>query len=273
MSLALFEKVLRDYSEMGGGYLSLTPATGDVLLDRHLLERLDLIRGYPTVTHVGVTTNAVMLDRFTDADVRRIVDGFHKMELSVYGLDDEEYLAMTRRKTYSRAVDGMRRILAIRRENVFLSFRLLKPHAPEDIDRWIRQTFGDRAPDVLSVYVNGPYANWAVLDTAHALPFGATWASQPRVRSQCLRPLLSLRVCVNGDVAFCPCTAGLPDLLLGNIADQPLLELYNTPRLRALWNWEAHGVPDSCARCTFHIPLETVRFNRSMLANPVDAIS
>jgi hypothetical protein len=278
MPMPLFERVLADYSAMGGGYLSLTPVTGDVLLDRHLLERLALIARYPRITEVGVTTNAVMLDRYRDNEARRIVGGFGKLQLSIYGLDEEEYVAMTRRRTYERAIASLRRILAIRTEGVYLSFRLLKPRTQSEISRWVAETLAPPAPvEMLPPMVGGGYGNFGTMDTSSALPFGASWArlSQSHAssvgRAQCLVPLLALLVSVTGRVSFCACVGALDqveELTLGTIGEQTLLELYNSPKARALWDWEANGVPRPCARCTLHIPIDTVRRSPSILREP-----
>jgi MoaA/NifB/PqqE/SkfB family radical SAM enzyme len=273
MPMPLFERVLADYSAMGGGYLSLTPVTGDVLLDRHLLQRLDLIAKYPRITEVGVTTNAVMLDRYGENEARRIVRAFSKLQLSIYGLDEGEYAAMTQRHTYARAIRSIRRILAMRTEGVYLSFRLLKPRTRREIARWVAETLAPPAPvEMLPPMIGGGYGNFGTMDTSTALPLGASWARLSRAHdAQCLVPLLALLVSVTGRVSFCACVGALDqteELTLGTVGEQTLLELYNSPKARALWDWEANGVPRPCARCTLHIPIDAVRRSPSILQDP-----
>ena len=268
MSMPIFEKVLHDYSEMGGGYLSLTPVTGDILLDRHLLERLEIVKRYPEIREIGVTTNAAMLDRFSDSEVRQIVNGFGKLQISVYGLDEEEYTVMTMRKTYDRAVDGIKRILQVRTQNVYLAFRLLKPRTPQEVDDWIINEVGCKTSVEVNSIMTGDYANFTTLDTSRPLPFGASWSESSATKSQCLVPLLAVQVSSNGDVAFCPCVGALDDLIMGNIAKNTLLEIYNSPRARELWNWKRCGIPKSCAGCSFYIPLDKIRDDPSIIDNP-----
>jgi len=269
MPLDLFEQIVRDYAGIGGGYLSLTPVTGDVLLDRHLLARLAIVRRYPAVREVGATTNAVMLDHHDDATAGAIVRGFDRLQISVYGLDEEEYRAMTGRPTYARAVASIRRILALRTTGVYLSFRLLKPRTRAAIDAWVADTLGAAAPVPLLSIMTGGYANFTTLDTSRPLPFGASWAPlRSAPDSQCLVPLLSLHISVDGAVTWCPCVGDQPELRLGNVREQSLAELYNSPRVRALWNWRAHGVPACCARCTFHHPLDVLKTEPGILEDP-----
>jgi len=49
MSQKIFEKVLHDYSEIGGGYLTLTPKNGEFFLDNLLPGRLSALDNYPKV--------------------------------------------------------------------------------------------------------------------------------------------------------------------------------------------------------------------------------
>lgn len=268
MSLSLFEKVLRDYSELGGGYLSLTPLTGDILMDKHLLARFEVLKRYPAITEVGATTNAAMLDRFSDAEVRTIVDGLDRILISVYGIDREEYCTMTKRDTYDRMVDGIRRILSIRTHNVGLAFRLLKPRSRQEIDDWIANVVGCREGLVVTSIMTGGYANFSTLDTTVPLPFGATWAPAPSNRTQCLIPLLAAHVASNGDVGFCACVGSIGGLLLGNIKENSLAEIYNSSRSRALWDWR-HQTPKACETCTFHKPLSLLRIDTSLIDDPL----
>ena len=71
MPMALFQKAVLDYAEMGGGFLSLTPLVGDILLDRYLSERLQFLRTVPEIRSLGVTTNGAMVHRSTMPNSRQ----------------------------------------------------------------------------------------------------------------------------------------------------------------------------------------------------------
>jgi MoaA/NifB/PqqE/SkfB family radical SAM enzyme len=267
MSLKVFDKVLRDYSELGGGYLSLTPVTGDILMDKHLLARLEMIKRYPAITEVGVTTNAAMLDRFSDDEVRIIVSSLGRIQISIYGIDEEEYFVMTKRHTYDRAIEGIRRILAVRTKNVNLAFRLLKQRSRQDVDSWITNVVGCKEPLTVNSFMTGGYSNFTTFDTNAPLPFGATWGPARSNKTQCLIPLLAVQVSSNGDVGFCPCVGSLEGLRLGHIEEGSLAEIYNSSRTRALWDWSV-DTPKACKTCTFHQPLSTLRTNPSIVDDP-----
>jgi hypothetical protein len=124
--MAVFEKAIRDYVELGGGYVSLTPLVGDIFLDRDLVKRLRFLESVPEITGVGVTTNAAMAHRFSDKELAYIIGRFDRLSISVYGVDKEEYVAMTQRPTYDQMLNGIRRVVLASKNPVMLQFRLLK---------------------------------------------------------------------------------------------------------------------------------------------------
>ena len=87
MATDIFEKAVRDYADVGGGFLSLTPLVGDAFLDRNLIERLRFLESVPQIRELGVTTNAAMAHRFDDRDLRYVVGRFGKLSISIYGVD------------------------------------------------------------------------------------------------------------------------------------------------------------------------------------------
>src|SRR5260221_2881 len=97
MPMELFEKAVQDYSDMGGGFLSLTPVVGDVFLDKLLPERLRLLEKYPAIRDIGMTTNAVMVYQYNDSNLRFILNRFSRISISVYGMAPDEYSLMTQR--------------------------------------------------------------------------------------------------------------------------------------------------------------------------------
>lgn len=262
MSTDLFEKMLHDYTEIGGGRLSLTPVVGDVLLDRHLVERVRLCEKYPAVTSVSFTTNAAMADQLDDKELEYVLSRMQRVFISVYGMDENEYRTMTRRDTYARMRRGIDRILQFARHEVAIGFRLLNRRAPGEAERWLEGIPGYRGTKA-SVTIHPPiytYFNWGVLNTDRPLPGDAQWAAPPGRREQCLVPILGLQVYWNGKVSFCPCDDFDldPSLSLGDLMQSSLAEIYSGEKLRRLWNWQEHGVPEFCKKCSAYQPLTNI---------------
>ncbi|HEX3529644.1 MAG TPA: SPASM domain-containing protein [Thermoanaerobaculia bacterium] len=273
MSLEVFEKVLSDYSELGGGLLSLTPVVGDVFLDAKLADRLRLAESYPLVNDLSVTTNAIAAKRYEDDELDYVLNRFRQIQISIYGLDEEEYVAMTQKNTYGQMLSSIDRILGLFRGRLVLVSQLLKKRSLDEVRRWAAASFANLPRTAAQVTIQEPYndfSNWGILDTGKALPFDATWRANPGAKKQCLTPLVSFQVFWNGNVSFCPCDDfdNSPDLHLGNVMQQSLAEMYSSEKVRRLWSWPVHGVPEFCKSCSFYQPMETLLAVPGALRNP-----
>jgi len=272
MPLEIFEKVLQDYSDMGGGRLSLTPMIGDIFLDKFLIERLELLSQYPKITGLSVTTNAIGSDIFNDKELKFIIEKFERFHISIYGLDVEEYKIMTRRSYYPRMIKNVKKIIKLSggKQNILIGFRFLKNHTISDIKKWIQQNFECEIP----FNFTNSYSNWGnVLDTQKKLPLDGVWLPTPDNKEQCLIPLFAFQIFSNGNVSFCPCPDynGIEELKLGNVAKDHLLDIYNSKKCQELWNFNTK-VPDFCKKCSFFKPLSELPQYENAVINPLEFI-
>jgi hypothetical protein len=273
MALPLFQKVLEDYAEIGGGAISLTPLVGEVFLDQLLGERLELAKQNRSVSSVSATTNAVPASRISDADLQPMIEGFTNLNVSVYGLDAEEYRLMTRRNQYDVFRDSLVRLLGFARpRQITLGVRSLRLRALEQVEHWVAEVAAEAGvtpPDVVSS--TGTFANWSFFDTSQGLPLQGQWEPPRQNSKQCGIPLLGVQVLVDGRVSFCACANfdGTPDLMVGDLHGMTLAQILDSEEVERLWDWARHGVPDFCKTCTFHTPLEQVAGEEWVYRDPV----
>lgn len=274
MPIDLFDKVLHDYSDMGGGVLSLTPMVGDIFLDPFLVERIVMIKRYDNISKISFTTNAVMSDTLADDDLANILKMIDNVHISVYGMDREEYRTMTRRDFYGRLVRNIQRIIRLIDDprKVRLGFRFLKVRSEQDIKEWIIANCGRALP---FGYTNC-YANWGnTCNTDEPLPLDAAWLAPQENKEQCLIPIVAPQVFANGDVSFCHCCDfdAIDEFLLGNVRDQSLLTLFNSEKSKRLLGLMNNNVvPSFCRKCTFFRPFSDLKNYSCIPGNPLDFI-
>jgi sulfatase maturation enzyme AslB (radical SAM superfamily) len=264
MSMDVFEKAVRDYVEVGGGYLSLTPLVGDVFMDRYLLQRYEVLSHFPEITGSGFITNAAMAHRFDDAELSFILSRTTRLGISVYGIDADEYRQITGRDTYDHLCDGIRRLVELSRPDqiIWFYFRLLHQSGEDELRDWIRDTIGAQFYDANATRLKyhsaiHHYANWGRYNEINTpLPGDAKWIEfKPRARrEQCMVPALSYLVFAEGTVSFCSCDNynDASELRLGHIMESSLAELCRSEKARRLWNWWLYGTPKFCQGCSFH---------------------
>jgi len=273
MPLLLFEKVLRDYSDMGGGVLSLTPVVGDIFCDQLLLDRIRLVKKYPEITQISFATNAVLSDTLKDRELSFILENVDNVHISIYGMDEEEYSLMTGRDSYNRFLRSMRKMLEITdHHKMRLGFRFLKKHTDTDIKKWIQNHFGCE----LRYGFTNSYSNWGnTIRTEQPLPFDGKWKEVKENLPPCLIPLLACQVFSNGNLSFCPCCDydAIDEFFLGNMKERALLTIYNGKKNRELWSFGKHfQIPLFCKKCTFHIPLNKLAEYEFIFEKPLDFI-
>ena len=84
--------------------------------------------------------------------------------------------------------------------------------------------------------------------------------------------MVSYQVFVNGDVSFCSCCDfdANPEISLGNIREQSLQDICDSPRVRELWDpRNDDGLPAYCRQCTFHVPVESVKDHPYIFDQPL----
>jgi MoaA/NifB/PqqE/SkfB family radical SAM enzyme len=272
MSLSLFEKILQDYKALGGGDLSFTPLVGEVLLDKYLPTRLEMVKKMGFIRRLSVHSNGVMARLYDDPALKYIVQSFDRFKISIYGLDSEEYKAMTRKDEYESAMENISRILRNSKGNVVFGIRHLKRRSAEDVAKWIedlRTRSECQYPVEITEQVLEEYSNWGFLGEVN-LPFDARWRPNPINKKQCLIPLLAPKITSTGDVSYCSCANfdASEQLTLGNIHNNSLKQLYNSQKCQKLYSWEIFGIPEFCRACSFYTSIDTMENWPTLFSDP-----
>jgi Radical SAM superfamily/Iron-sulfur cluster-binding domain len=261
MTMPLFEKIIRDYAEIGGGQIGLTPMVGEIFLDKLLLQRLQMLTEHPSIREISAITNASMVNLYGDIELAAILTNFARLNVSIYGLDAEEFTLMTRKASYEQFYEGLCRILAILGpDKVLLCGRQLKARSESEVESWLEQLARDSGINGSRLKFSGTrtFANWGHFDTNIPLPLSAKWLPARVNHAQCALPLISAQILSDGTTSFCGCANfdGISELNIGNIAETSLREMMRSDRVTNLWNWPKCGVPEFCKTCTFHMPIE-----------------
>jgi hypothetical protein len=214
-----------------------------------------------------------MVRRYSDEELADLLSFFDRISISVYGLDAEEYVTMARKWDYDQANRSIARILQFAGpDKVTVGARQLKKRSRDDVDRWISEIASLAGVPSQSIRSSSTitYANWSFFDTNIKLPFEAKWTPVVKNTAQCGLPLASIQVLSDGTVSFCGCANfdGDRGLVIGNATDNSLGGLLDSEKVRQLWNWADHGVPDFCQSCSFHIPLQAVAQLPNVMEDP-----
>ncbi len=260
MDPELFTEVCRQYVAMGGGRMSLTPVVGDVLLDKELAGRIEMLRRYGHAIQPSVTTNLYALDRHSDEVISELLETMIRMNVSVYGITQEENEAIIRRKHFKKLPEQAKRLAELwerssRRCSMWVSFRNLYEYPFETLREYVAENFGHG--EWFTGGATARYFNWGGAMSG-SLPGDAQFLPASENQHTCTMLPFAMQVYWDGRVSACCCCdydAG-KDLALGDVRQQTLTEIYNSEANRQLWaDQESGKMQGICRNCTFHIPL------------------
>jgi len=274
MKQPLFEQTVRQYIDIGGGFLSLTPIVGDILLDRNLQARVKFLQSVRNYIEPSVTTNLFALHRWSDEVIVEMLRTFKRIHVSCYGITQEECREITKTNYFGEFCQQLRRLLRIAEETGFLErialgFRIIYHHSVEQVEEFQMREFG-RVLSVGSAVME--YCNWGN-SMRGSLPGHARYVQDRENTTTCALLAMALMVFWDGRVSACACCDynASDELFLGNVSIDHLQDVYNNAVSQQLWVKHQQGnLPPICKNCTFHIPLE--RLSRRELNNIWDII-
>jgi MoaA/NifB/PqqE/SkfB family radical SAM enzyme len=270
MSDEIFSKAVGDYVAVGGGSVSLTPIVGDALIDPSFLDRVRYLRSQPAIDRIFVTTNAILLDKFGIENV--LTSGVTTINVSTAGFDRESYKKIYRSSAYERMRMNVTQLVEENARlgnpvNVSIGLRTDRP-----LDEVMRD------PDFQPILRHRPAIDftWSFTSaggriTPALLPPGMKLRVAPPKTEACVNLYNGPMVLPDGDVLGCSCVAAmdaLPDLCIGNLRDQTLVDIYAGDLMRRLRNqFTPNGGPmnRTCAACEMYRNVELYRTHEGRL--------
>jgi radical SAM protein with 4Fe4S-binding SPASM domain len=251
MSDAVFEKAVADFVAAGGGSVDLTPTVGDALIHPKFLERVRYLRSLPQIDRITLTTNAILLDRHGIAEV--LDSGLSRINISIAGFDADMYQRVYRNPGYAKVFANIERLYALNaeRDEPIPLFLCLRPDKP-----W-REIL--RQPDFQALLKYKPTVEYVRRFSRSGglvttLPEGMEHEApvwEPR-RTPCAFTYSGLMVRSDGRVQVCACESSVnaPALVVGDIGEESLLDIWTGERVRALRESFGDGTLNpNCARC------------------------
>ena len=265
MSLPLFEQIVGEYASMGGGSVSLTPLVGDALLDPHLLERLQILDATPQINQISLTTNAIALERYSDEEVRRILQVIDCIQVSIGGLDAATYRTMFGVDRFAQVQNALERLLVLRNEvadppNINLAFRTNDWRFELRFRKQL-ENYRRRGAFVSHIWT---YANYAGLvandDSLHLEVIDGSMEK----RLPCIYPAVHMAIGWDGRITACGCADFEGTALgIGQVGECSLGQVWSgKKRLGILDSFALGKLRKICRECSAYQP-DSAIFSKS----------
>lgn len=245
-----FKVFLDKYVEYGGGELKFTPIVGDPLMDTHFIEKIKMARQTGVITHMYTYTNLIGLKNFDIKDL--LTSGIGKIDISTCFANKEMYQRLYGVDKYEEVMDNLRELAMMNKKlgigvkiNIFL--RTDKPY-----EEMISSFYYKYFTEVLgcNVRIMENWDNWTGFIKLEDLPKGQVFREIGDMKEPCHLLYKGLIILGNGDVGACWCRDFEGTLIVGNIYQNSLEEIWNGEKLKTLRdNWVTGKIPEVCKNC------------------------
>ena len=262
MSNDFFRSCVEQALDLGYQMVDLTPCTGDVFMDRKILEKLAYLDENPRVRGYSFHTNFTVPRRH---DIDRIVrlKKFTDLHISVYGHDRDSFVALTQgpRKLYDRLVYNLEYLFTQTRNSALpVNFAF---HTAAKSLRGKRSALIDVlkrfARAGASVQVQKRlYNNWGGLVTAEDvkhLPITVLGPDAIHKNGACVRLFNQIQIMATGIVNGCACRDADATLRLGDLRRAPLKDIVsarNPDYMALIDEQQAGNFRPVCRSCDFY---------------------
>ena len=261
MTEDFFSDVVRQATGMGLVRYHLTPCTGDVFMDKTLLEKLARLDADPQVEWYDFFTNFTLP---SEEDIERLlgVRKLQSMKISIYGHDLESFVAITKstEKVYRRLIANLEAILArLDRVRFRLSIGLRTSYdegisGPSDLQALMR-----RLRDAgIHIHKTRVFNNWGGMITQEdvaGLGIDVTGGDFAYKSGACSLLFTAVQVMATGIVNACACRDVDATLRIGDLHEQPLKEILSTSNpayLQIIREQQEGAFRPVCRSCDFY---------------------
>lgn len=265
LPLDLFRKAVDEFDELGGGSVGFNPVVGEPLVDPQVIDRIRYARAKRNIGRIGLFTNGILISRVGAKSL--IESGLDDVTVSIGGFDPEAYQRVFRVDQWDAVYHGL---LSLAKENASARRKIRIVIALRS-DRPIRKALDTPAYRELKRYPFELQFNlhhfdsWSGRIRPEDLSGTMRLKKSPPKTEPCSILYRVPKVLSNGDFTLCGCRDlnGDSELVLGNIRDKTILEMWRDPRVEEIRRgFYSSVIPGICRDCSMYEDLFFFRRER-----------
>jgi radical SAM protein with 4Fe4S-binding SPASM domain len=262
MPMETFQRIVDEYVEMGGKGVSLTPIVGDPFVDRHIFERLDYLNQKPEIRGFYFYTNGILMK---PAIIDRLLTYSEKLHVFVSfgGFDRETYKAIMGVDYFDLVSKNIEAFMAAKqRTGSRMRFDLALRCPPSS---WTGEFWAKcnayKQQGLMNIHSAETFDSWAgKVNPAELKQVGLVPTLPPYKRGACELLFAKPIVLANGKVNACACRDVEAELIVGDLTETPLKELWAGQEINNIIEQHEQGnFPDVCRRCTWYNSIYNTR--------------
>jgi radical SAM protein with 4Fe4S-binding SPASM domain len=263
MSNELFEQSIKQFAEMGGGTLLITPVVGDPLLDKDLITKIRFAKKIKEIKYIFLFTNLIGLNEFNIPDF--LSSGLDEINISICIGGKEMYKRIFGVDKYSTVVENLNHLLKENRRlgnkvQLHIHLRAEKPYNTTTSNSDYQYLTKEYGQDLF--HIDAEYDNWTGMITKNNLPKDNEFKKIKSYSEPCQELSNGLIVFANGDIGCCWRRDIEGKLVIGNLNENSLNDAWKGKNIHTIrQNWIDGQIPDVCKNCFAYEPLSVFLAN------------
>ena len=254
-------KIVKEYSEQGGGTVNFTPVVGDPLVDKELIDKIKICNSQKNINDIFLYTNGLFLNKFNNEEL--IKSGLTRISISTYIGNAEGYKKYYGSHKYKQVMGNIRNILQVNKKhgnpvNITLHLRVDLPL--NDLEDNKDLNFFKKYLDPKSITWLEEYENWSGLIKEKDIPNGAILSKpntyEQKKQSPCFEMYRRAQILSNGSVGVCSCKDIEGEIVIGNVNESSLSDMWHGKKLEKYRNDWANSMPKVCMNCDRYKPVD-----------------
>ncbi len=259
MDEATFDKVLREYVAMGGGYVGLMPVVGEVFLNKDVVKYLTKLKNEPKITFIETYSNLLNLSEYKEDEIEIILDSLDQLVIST-GANKQDYeRAFGVKNGFSKFVNGV---------DCLVRYKKKKGRTPKFIfsgrSMAMQPVVDGKLAEMISFLSDEPvdwiqcYLDWSgdIEDFGQEQKIIRIDRTGKKI-PPCEIGLKGIVIFSNGEAGFCNCSDAHAKMIIGNIHKNSLKEIFKSEiRREYARSFEKGTMHPHCARCGFYRPFQ-----------------
>lgn len=260
VSYEVLKYALDLYEKVGGGNFLFTSTLGDPFTDKNLLEKIKLVKSYPSIGGITIYTNLIGLDNFNIRDFVR--SGITGMAISATIGDSNMYKKLYGVDKYDKVVDNIINVLRVNEEfnrpiRIKLLIRIDHDFLPQlEAKKEFKEIRKYLSWNQIRVLSRKEWDDYNKVIKISNLPKGGRFVKNIKnKKAPCAALYRKLQILQNGDISVCACRIS-PELVIDNIFNYTSLYDHWRGEKRESFRkrWLAGDIPSTCKGCTHYQP-------------------
>lgn len=254
-----------DATRSGYSHIGLTPITGDIFMDKGVLEKIQYLEDNESVNSYHFYTNGILMDK-AKIDYLMSCKKLSALHISIYGHDMESFIHLTNgtKSEYQMLLKNLNYLMtvpmSIINDRIFLNQRVdsrfsKRNNTHESNLYSISSLLSDRLNHKLNVTSN--FNNWGgLIQQSRIKPFIKVNNHKVFKHGVCKLILSKNQIMTDGVVNACACRDANATLEIGNVKENSLDDILDTttstPYKQLILQQQRGDFNEICKHCDFY---------------------